>query len=326
MQLTTTKDSFVPFGTFSRTTPVQHDPRTVQPSATRLVTICAIAFSLTAPGQTAAVSAFVDPLIDDLGVSRSAVSTAYLIGSLSGGLVMPFLGRLIDRFSPRVLMSAIALCFGAVLIASSLIAGVPSLTAAFTGMRVGGQGALSLVATTTVAAYIERRRGLAMGITSAIGTAAISLAPLALECIIHDQGWRTALLLEGLAVLALVVPASLFLPPGPRTGTNPPADGATHSEMEYEAGSVGTEKNEPAVAGLSLRQALRTGIFWVVTLGVGVLQASSAPDSTFTSCPCSVSVASAPPRLRPPSCRRWLPDSPPPWYSAGLPTRSPTSS
>lgn len=260
----------MPFGTFSRTRPVQHGPRTVQPSAARVVAICAIAFSLTAPGQTTAVSAFVDPLIDDLGVTRSAVSTAYLIGSLSGGLVMPFLGRLIDRFSPRVLMSTIALCFGAVLTASSLIADVPSLTAAFIGMRVGGQGALSLVATTTVAVYVERRRGLAMGITSAIGTAVISLAPLALERIIHDQGWRTALLLEGLAVLVLVVPAALFLPPGPRTGTNPLADGTAHSEMKNEAGNAGTQENEPAVADLSLRQALRTGIFWVVTLGVGV--------------------------------------------------------
>lgn len=162
----------------------------------RVVTITAIAFGLTAPGQTTAVSVFVDPLIQDLGVSRSAVSTAYLIGSLSGAFVMPFLGRLIDRFGPRALMAGVALCFGGILIASSLIAGVPSLTMAFIGMRVGGQGALSLVATTAVAVYIERRRGLAMGLTSAIGTAIISLVPLALERVIQHQDWRTALVLE----------------------------------------------------------------------------------------------------------------------------------
>ncbi|MCX4393221.1 MULTISPECIES: MFS transporter [Streptomyces] len=232
----------------------------------RIVTITSIAFGLTAPGQTTAVSAFVDPLIQDLGVSRSAVSTAYLIGSVSGAFVMPFLGRLIDRFGPRALMAGVALCFGGVLIASSLIAGVPSLTMAFIGMRVGGQGALSLVATTAVAIYIERRRGLAMGLTSAVGTAIISLTPLALERMIQYQGWRTALVLEGLAVLLLVVPAALFLPPRPQSGTNSSeAEGAAPAGEEVEA-----KADEAELTDLTLRQALHTGVFWVVALGVGV--------------------------------------------------------
>ncbi|MFE7462562.1 MFS transporter [Streptomyces sp. NPDC057499] len=232
----------------------------------RVVTITAIAFGLTAPGQTTAVSVFIDPLIQDLGVSRSAVSTAYLIGSLSGAFVMPFFGRLIDRFGPRALMAGVALGFGGILIASSLIAGVPSLTMAFIGMRVGGQGALSLVATTAVAVYVERRRGLAMGLTSAVGTAIISLAPLALERVIQHQGWRTALVLEGLAVLLFVVPAALFLPPRPQRGTDSPkGEGTARAGEENEMGS-----DKAAATDLTLRQALRTGVFWVVTLGVGI--------------------------------------------------------
>ncbi len=38
------------------------------------------AVALTALGQTAAVSVFVDPMVAELGVSRSALATAYLIG------------------------------------------------------------------------------------------------------------------------------------------------------------------------------------------------------------------------------------------------------
>lgn len=237
----------------------------------RVVTITAIAFGMTAPGQTTAVSVFVDPLVQDLGVSRSAVSTAYLIGSLSGAFVMPFFGRLIDRFGPRALMAGVALVFGGILIASSLIAGVPSLTMAFIGMRVGGQGALSLVATTAVAVYIEQRRGLAMGLTSAIGTAIISLVPLALERVIQHQDWRTALVLEGLAVWLFVVPAALFLPPRPRRGTSSPeGEGASLATEEGDAEKDEAAENETAATDLTLRQALRTGVFWVVTLGVGI--------------------------------------------------------
>ncbi|MEU9284832.1 hypothetical protein AB0D57_08890 [Streptomyces sp. NPDC048275] len=70
------------------------------------------------------VTTGVDPLIQDLAVSRSAVSTAYLIGSLWGAFVMPFFGMLMDRFGPRALMAGVALCFGGILIAPSLIAGM----------------------------------------------------------------------------------------------------------------------------------------------------------------------------------------------------------
>ena len=41
---------------------------------------------MTAPGQTAAVSVFTDPLIASLGTSRTQLSASYLIGTLLGPL------------------------------------------------------------------------------------------------------------------------------------------------------------------------------------------------------------------------------------------------
>lgn len=85
-------------------------PTSSRMHVSRVVTSASVALALTAPGQTAAISVFIDPLIHSLGLSRSVVSAAYLVGSLSGALVMPFLGRLIDRFGPRRLMIAIGMC------------------------------------------------------------------------------------------------------------------------------------------------------------------------------------------------------------------------
>lgn len=223
----------------------------------RVVSSAAIALALTAPGQTAAVSVFVDPIIADLGVSRSAVSSAYLIGSLSGAFAMPFLGRLIDRFGPRRIMAVVAACFGLILVASSAASGIFGLTAAFVGIRVGGQGALNLVATTTVASYIHHRRGFAIGVSSAIGTAGISLAPILLERLIANGNWRTVWLGEGLAVWLLVIPAALVLLP--RTPPKPPrgeTDGRHRSPL-------------PPV-DWTRAQAMRTGMFWAVASGVAV--------------------------------------------------------
>ncbi|WP_199430568.1 MFS transporter [Qaidamihabitans albus] len=225
----------------------------------RVISAAAVALALTAPGQTAAVSVFVDPLIRDLGVSRSAVSTAYLIGSLSGAFVMPFLGRLIDRFGPRRIMAAVALCFGLILIASTAAGEVIGLTAAFVGIRVGGQGALTLVATTTVAIYVQRRRGFAVGVSSAIGTAGISLAPVLLERLVSEWGWRAVWIGEGIAVWALVIPAALLLLP-----RRPAERAAAGTEPDSRPGSA-----LPAV-DWTLAEAMRTGMFWVVACGVAV--------------------------------------------------------
>ncbi|MBB4683172.1 MFS transporter [Amycolatopsis jiangsuensis] len=221
-----------------------------------------VAMAMTAPGQTPAISVFVDPLSTSLHVSRSSVAMAYSIGSLAGVLVMPLLGRLLDRHGPRRGMVAVALCFGAVLVAAGTVTGFVGLSTAFVGIRIGGQGALSLVATTVVAVYVQRHRGLAMGVVSAIGTSAISLAPLALERLIGGLGWRAVWQLEGWAVLVLAVPAALFVLP-----RRVLADGGART-TEADAGSAASAREPPA--GWTLRDASRTAVFWVVVSGAGV--------------------------------------------------------
>ncbi|MDR7304265.1 MFS transporter [Haloactinomyces albus] len=210
---------------------------------TRVITSASVALALTAPGQTAAMSVFVDPLIETLGLPRTTVSAAYMVGSLSGAVVMPFLGRLIDRFGPRRVMGAIGVCFGLILLAASAVTELVGLTAAFIGIRVGGQGALNLVATTAVAVYVHHRRGFAMGVTSAIGTAGISLAPVLLESLITDLGWREVWALEGVAVLVLVGLAALFVLP--RKPTAAPPVGAPRRANRKERASPPRQPHAP---------------------------------------------------------------------------------
>ncbi|MFV2103078.1 MFS transporter [Micromonospora sp. LOL_024] len=224
----------------------------------RIAGYAAVALAMTAPGQTVAVSAFVDPLIADLGISRSTISTAYLIGTLTGAAALPAIGRLIDRHGVRHCMLVIAAVFGAVLVALSTVSGIVGLTAGFVGIRMAGQGALSLAATTLTAHWFRRRRGLAMGIASAVGAAGISLAPLLLERLIAHHGWRTAWLVEGLLVWTIVIPIALF---GIR---NRPED----IGQQVDGAAANAHPASRAQTDLTHRQALRTPYFWVLSASV----------------------------------------------------------
>jgi MFS family permease len=238
-------------------------PPTTAPTPTRgfhgwrIVGFAAVALAMTAPGQTVAVSAFVDPLIADLDISRSAISTAYLIGTLTGAAALPTIGRLVDRHGVRRCMLVIGAVFGAVLVALSAVSGIVGLTTGFVGIRMAGQGALGLAATTVTAHWFRRRRGLALGVVSAVGAAGISLAPLLLERLIAVHGWRTAWVVEGLVVWAVVIPVAVF---GIR---NRPEDVGQRVDGDGDA-----HVDSGVLTDLSHRRALRTPYFWVLASSV----------------------------------------------------------
>lgn len=219
----------------------------------RVTAAGAIAYALTAPGQTAAVSVFVGPMVAELGLSRSVVSTAYLAGTLAGAAALPLVGRAMDRFGARPMLLAVGAVFGAVLVGLSAVSGVVGLTAGFVGIRFAGQGALTLIATTLVAYHVQRRLGVAVGVVTAVGSAAISLVPIGLEALIAGSDFRTAWLVQGIVVWVVIVPLAVWgVPARPRrvpATEGPVADGP----------------------GRSARRVLRVPMFWALCAGIGVL-------------------------------------------------------
>lgn len=209
--------------------------------------------AMSAPGQTAGLSVFTDPIIAGLGISRSAVSLSYLIGTLAGALALPFLGRAMDRWSIRATIAGIGLAFAAFLLGLSFAVDATGLTLGFTGIRMAGQGALSLAATTLVARSVTRHRGLALGIASAIGSGGISIAPFALSGLVAEVGIQSAWRLEALAVLCIVVLTALLLRPRSRQAA--PVLESNSSDAEPDV-------------GWTLAQAARTSMFWTLVAGL----------------------------------------------------------
>jgi MFS family permease len=175
-----------------------------------MVLWCTIVRGVTAPGQTIGVSAFIDPMIESLDISRSAISTTYLIGTLCGAVALPTVGRWIDRVGVRHSMTVVGFAFACAVAFTGTVQNVVMLTFAFVGLRLLGQGSLTLIGATGVVLWFDRRRGLALAISATLSISILSVAPLGFGAVIDAVDWRWAWLVLGIGVAAIVLPIARF--------------------------------------------------------------------------------------------------------------------
>ena len=194
-----------------------------------------VVMALTIPAQTAGLSIFIDALIFDLGLSRTAVSFSYTAATVLASLLLPWIGRRIDEYGPRRAVTLIAVLFSLACVWMGFVGGLVTLFIGFVLMRGCGPAALSLVSIHAVNLWFVRRRGTAVGwmyVGLAITTA---LFPLLIESLLGQIGWRNAFFVVagGLFAILLPVGALLFRAQPERFGLVPdgrPRRGAPEAE------------------------------------------------------------------------------------------------
>ena len=55
-------------------------------------------------GQSHTFSPFIPVISDELNISSTSISTAYMIATLFAAFLLPKMGKLIDRFGPRIVL------------------------------------------------------------------------------------------------------------------------------------------------------------------------------------------------------------------------------
>ena len=169
---------------------------------------------------------------------------------------MPAIGHWIDRRGVKFTMIIIATLFSAAVVHMGLVQNLTGLIFGFIGIRMLGQGALSLVSQTSIALWFDQRRGLAFGISMTISAGMMATAPILLTALIEAVGWRWAWAIAGSVVFILIVPATaIFMADRPESlGQHP--DGRATSNTDS-----GIKKPQYTVV-----EALHTSAFWVLTL------------------------------------------------------------
>src|SRR5438270_3143745 len=144
------------------------------------------------------------PIQHDLGWSRATISGAYSLGLVVAGVLGLGVGRLVDRYGARQLMSVGSVLGAASLVGLSRMTSVWQLYLLWAGC-LGLAMALTLYPVTfvVVANWFQRRRGTALAVLTVVGGLSSPIyIPLA-GLLVARLGWRQALLV--LAATAVLI-------------------------------------------------------------------------------------------------------------------------
>ena len=205
-------------------------------------------------GTLVTYGVFFNSFVEELQWSRAVISGASSLALFLSGLFAMLVGRLTDRYGPRLLMSLSAVLIG---LGHVLMAGIEDVWQLylFYGIVFGvGLSAVDVIALSTTARWFTRSRGMMTGIVK-VGTGAGQLCvPLAASFLITAYGWRRSYVILGLGASLVLFLIAQVLERDPHSGKGKPA----------VPGAEGSADIAGDCEGLSVAEALRTVQLWIL--------------------------------------------------------------
>ena len=193
---------------------------------------------------------FYPVIVDDFGWARGNTAVMYSLTMLCYGLVAPVAGSLVDRFSPRVVLSIGGLIVGGSIALCGLATEMWHFYVLYGVMVAVGLSLIGFTPLSTILTHwFAHRKGLVFGLlASGFGVSLVS-APV-FQYLISTYGWRLAYAIIGGTATAIIIPLAIaFLRRSPDQYGHQPGEAST-------AGNV-----NPASKDWTLRAALRTRTF-----------------------------------------------------------------
>lgn len=232
--------------------------------------IVAIAFVTMGIAVTArtAFSLLLPPLTAEYHWDQGLVAGAFSFGFLVSAVLGPFVGRIMDRHGPRILIEA-----GVVILAAGLLL-APSISKPWQlyltlGLLVSvGVNLMSFTAQSLyLPLWFVRRRAFAIGVAfSGVGVGAILLLPW-LQTIIEQHGWRSSCRAMGILVLVVLAPLNLFVRHRPEDIGQYPDGDAQGAAQNLDGAGRGVVDPAWVAVEWTLARAVRTRRFWWIFLG-----------------------------------------------------------
>lgn len=213
-----------------------------------------------------AFGAYVAVLTTERGWSKTALSGAAALQSVESALIGPALGWLVDRVGEHRLIQLGIVIFGLGLIAMGSVDTLAGFYGAVLLVALGSSLAGYFTINIALIHWFERQRARALS-SAGLGLALGGLFVPVVAASITAFGWRATAIGSGVLAIAIGWPlARVFR-------GRPDALGMSIDSASAQAAAA-TDAAAPThtdvTPGLTARQALRTGAFWLLSAGHGI--------------------------------------------------------
>jgi len=204
-------------------------------------------------GTRFAFGVFFKPVMNEFGWTRALTSGAFSLSWLVQGFTGILMGRLTDRFGPRIVLSMCGFFMGLGYLLMSQIAGLGQLYIYY-GLIIGIGSAVYVPLVSTVARWFKTRRSMMTGIVVAGAGLGQFIAPPVANWLISSFQWRISYVIMGGVVLLAMIIIAQFLRRDP----------VQLGQLSYGESNEGRQELKPQTKELSAGQAFRSKKLWLL--------------------------------------------------------------
>ena len=209
------------------------------------------------PGQSHTFSVFVGPISKDLGLSNASIASAYGLATLIAAFLLPYMGKIIDKYGPRNSLIIISIILGISCVFFGAASNFLMLTVGFGFLRFFGQGSLMLGCANMVSQWFDTKRGFAMSLMALGFGISMAVHPPLSQWLIEQFGWKYAWVILGITTWIIMVPALYVLAWNSPESVGLRPDGANKSD------SIQNDLKE--IEGLNLSEAIKERSFYILS-------------------------------------------------------------
>ena len=226
------------------------------------------------------ISVFIYPLSEELGWSRTLIAGAAAAGGLVATFTSPIIGRMIDRYGARVVLTASVL----VLVVSTFVLRWSDVSLTVMGVtipwvfyiayatgRVIFASPVQIGTSVVVSRWFIRMRGRTNGILGLSHSVGMVLFPLIASIVIAQSGWRDAWFVLSVVVFVVaLLPVALLISERPEDlGLRP--DGDVEADAQEDGDVAGAKDASSVEVNWTSRDAMRTPALWLLALATGMM-------------------------------------------------------
>ena len=157
-------------------------------------------------GRTFYIALFSPEIQGEFDLSPGEFSYIYSAASLTGVLLIPWLGKLIDEVDLKYYAISMVLVLALASFSISLASSISVLFISLVGLRITGGSMMNHTSVVTTARHFDKRRGIATAICSLGVPIAEAILPILVVILLVRVGWRMTWAASAILLSLIVIP------------------------------------------------------------------------------------------------------------------------